>query len=362
MITLSTDYKVIYSEMQNERPKALYWLRKKLGGYKAYDDEMERVKYAARVHGSNQRSEIYTYTSPMGNKWIMFIQAFKTKSAGEVQVTTVSFCMYETFGSVGIFLPIYDPSSQNSGIKGCAIFTSHFFLRASERLGFAYTSEQCLANFITFSSSMSLCFHPKDGDGRTPIDVRIPGAVGRGYMVSRDPLVVEVRTCLRDDMLSRKQQKSVDPLMKFDQVAEYVTTESILNQSIRDPEGALQSSLDRRKSFQMAGGNVKIFDFMWMLHAMTFMYMSRKGFRAIEFYERHYDFTDVLYRLDKEYIERFVDSKSTDKTVGYMCEYIRRYMKTLKYSGYDAGECEKFIRHDYGLSAEVLDDACMLSW
>ena len=37
-------------------------------------------------------------------------------------------------------------------------------------------------------------------------------------------------------------------------------------------------------------------------------------------------------------------------------------MKTLKYTGYDAGECEKFIRHDYGLSAEVLDDACMLSW
>ena len=40
MITLSTDYKVIYSEMQNERPKSLYWLRKKLGEDKAYDDEM----------------------------------------------------------------------------------------------------------------------------------------------------------------------------------------------------------------------------------------------------------------------------------------------------------------------------------
>ena len=93
MITLSTDYKGIYREMQNERPKALYWLRKKLGGYKAYDDEMERVKYAARVRGTNQRSEIYTYTSPMGNKLIMFIQAFKTKSAGEVQITTVAFCM-----------------------------------------------------------------------------------------------------------------------------------------------------------------------------------------------------------------------------------------------------------------------------
>ena len=72
MISLTSEPKVIWDELNEERSKAVYWLEKQFGGAKGIDRERDRLLALAQRTRKDACSEVFKWRSKRGNRWVVY--------------------------------------------------------------------------------------------------------------------------------------------------------------------------------------------------------------------------------------------------------------------------------------------------
>lgn len=208
MINLSTPSKELLDELLSDYKKADYWLTKQLGGLKKQKELGDNLCLKCLKECKELAvSEPVEYISPKGNRWFMYVSARRYKD--HFYTTPLGFCYYETYGSVGAFVPT-QCGSENA--NACVIFTSHFFLRMCSRLNIKVRSRDMVKRFVEYMAGMVLSYRGEGTHAKHEVDVRLPASIGRGRMRDDCDKVIEINTFLKDTELTRKQQKETKAL------------------------------------------------------------------------------------------------------------------------------------------------------
>lgn len=207
MITTTSPSDQILAEMRDEHKRATYWMRKHFGGDKKYEKMRDELLAKAVRERESQASEPVEYKSPRGNRWIAFEYAIYYKDVHTSYTMPYAFCYYETYASVGAFIPGFlSDSTTPSEIASCFIYTDHFFLRFCDRLGVQMRSAAMIKSFIQCVPQQMVTIMDEYGDnGLRKIYVRIPGSIGRGFVRRDNEHVYEIRTYLTDKQMNNKQ-------------------------------------------------------------------------------------------------------------------------------------------------------------
>ena len=211
MINLSTPSKELLEELYSDNKKALFWLQKQIGGERKFFELVHLLQYKARKTGKMASSKTYEYISKNGNKWIssVSVAALKGKKNNIYQVN--GFCYYETYGSIGAFVPLTYTNLNNR--KACVIFTSHFFYQFCERAKIPFRSREMVMAFCRVMPTM--VFNVSNDRGKTEVQCRLPGGVGFGVPRDKDSLVYEIRTYLTDEGLNKRQERVTKDLRRI---------------------------------------------------------------------------------------------------------------------------------------------------
>lgn len=200
MITLHTPTAKIISELNIEKRRAIYWLRKHYHGDAGFNEMLRQLYFEAKEKKKNVCSDVIEYTSTAGNHWMSFSTATYYPKANQAYTQTTALCYHETMQSIGVWLP---GSAVNDDIL---YFTDHFFLRFCDRLGIKdIHSKKVVQKFILHIPG--IVYRDRDvydKHGREYVDCRFPGSIGRGIR-RKDGPIVEIRTFLKDSELSPKQ-------------------------------------------------------------------------------------------------------------------------------------------------------------
>ena len=221
MINLSTPKDQMLAEMLSDEKKARYWFRKQYHGDRGYGRMQDELIEKARASGKDEISEIHEYISPNGNRWMMFEVARHYRKAHTIRTMPHYFCYYETFGSVRAFMTGYDQMDTRQQRPVLLIFTSHFFQRFCERLDLKMRSRWMVQKFCEVIPGYILYpYKEKDPhNGLYPVDIRLPKSLGRGFIVGHN--VVEIRSFIRDDQLTKKQLKETEEVRRLGDELEY---------------------------------------------------------------------------------------------------------------------------------------------
>ena len=265
-VNLSTPADEIIATMRAEIPVALYHFRKPYGGNRKYEKAEDKMLDKALAEQKSHMTDICGYISPAGNRWMTYTMVDYYPKALYAYATHISFIYYETYGSCGAFFPLYNPMNATKKkakeqADGVMIFTSHFFLRMSERTGKAYRSRELIQEFISTKSTQA---SQTDEDGE--VIVKFKGGYGFGVEKSQQPRVVEVRTYLTDKQLSPKQRQKVQTVDAYaDIVGEGMyLPEVALGTAMNDlaNPGKLESELSKRMKALKKVGMDKNIEYM----------------------------------------------------------------------------------------------------
>lgn len=208
MINLSTPNEELINELNSDYRKLGYWMEKKVGGYRKKQELQERLVNKYILTGKIQTSEPLEYISANGNKWYGY---YKTFNIGGIPfANSIGFCYYETYGSIGAFVPVNSKSIE--GCDGVIIFPSHFFLRLSQRLGVGVRSREVIKRFLEMLDNMVIEYKGDGEKRKDEVEVSFSDSVWRGYWKNGDSRVVELNTFLKHTELSRKQERDAKEL------------------------------------------------------------------------------------------------------------------------------------------------------
>lgn len=208
MINLSTPSQELLNELLNDYQKADYWLTKKLGGMKKQKELGDSLCYECILQKKDLAvSDPVEYISPNGNRWLMYVVARRYDD--HFYTTPMGFCYYETYGSIGAFVPTQCGSEDTNA---CLIFTSHFFLRMCDRLRVKVRSREMVKRFVEYMAGMVVSYRGEGTHGKHEVDVRLPASIGRGRMRDDCDKVIEINTFLKDAELTKKQRKETEAL------------------------------------------------------------------------------------------------------------------------------------------------------
>ena len=201
-INLSSDPSDIVATMASELVAVRYQKRKAYGGTRKYEAWKQQLHDKSLSERQDQLSELTEYISPAGNRWIMYSNMEYLPDVHRVLPCHAAFIYYETYGSCGAFFPLFPYGGLTP--NGVTIFTSHFFLRLSERTGIPFRSKTMVQEFVSrnFMRSVSSSNH-KGGE----VSMRFRCGYGLGVVRSTEPFVIEMRTFLADEQLSESQRK-----------------------------------------------------------------------------------------------------------------------------------------------------------
>lgn len=248
MINLSTPSKELLDELWDDYTKADYWLTKKLGGMKKQSEiGHELCRECITNNKEFATSDYVEYISPKGNRWIVFVSARFYDD--HFYTTPMGFCYYETYGSVGAFVPTQCGDFTDK--KGCIIFTSHFFLRMCDRLGVKVRSRSMIKRFVEYVSGMVVGYRGEGNHGKHEVDVRLPASIGRGRLREDSLHVVEVNTFLRDCELTNKQLEETKSLREC---SSKVKLQSLEHLQLRIKKGDVKGVYEHVKNNLLAAG------------------------------------------------------------------------------------------------------------
>lgn len=213
MINLSTPNKELLEELKSDFARADYWLTKKLGGEKKQRQEEHRlVNECIRKNKRFVTGDPVEYISPKGNRWYVWLKAERITDR-MAHPSVQAFCYYETIGSIGAFVPFFGGDDEPE-VNGCAIFTSHFFGRMSERLNIGVRSREMVKRFIEYIRFFYGDTKTGGCHAKKEIDVYLSGALGRGKCRTESGNIYEVNTFLPENMLNTSQREVYDRLRK----------------------------------------------------------------------------------------------------------------------------------------------------
>lgn len=208
MVNLSTPNNELIHELNADYEKLGYWMKKKIGGEK----KLARLQYQLilnyKITGKTQTSEPVEYISANGNKWYGYYKTVKI--GGIIYPNSLGFCYYETYGSIGAFVPVSNKSIE--GCDGCVIFPSHFFLRLSQRLGVGVRSREVIKRFLEMLDNMVIQYKGDSEKRKDEVEVSFSGSVWRGYWKNGDSRVIELNTFLKHTELSKSQKDKAEEL------------------------------------------------------------------------------------------------------------------------------------------------------
>lgn len=264
MINLSTPNSQLITEVYNDYNRAIYWLKKQMGGDKKYEQKRYQMLIQAKKEARTIISDVVEYKSPTGNRWLCFECARYFPDANSSYTEPYAFCYYETLGSVGAFVPVkteYIYKNMESD-KTVVIFTSHFFYQMSKRMDLTYRSREMVRRFLEYIPSLVFSF--REDNGRTGLDVRLPGSIGRGFLRDeKDSAVFEVRTFLRDIELTNYQKKVTKKLRQNADKFKYEPNEVKMNRIMHSdkPDEAFKELYYKDKEkYVLSGGDAQYFD------------------------------------------------------------------------------------------------------
>ena len=259
MINLSTPSKELLDELLSDYKKADYWLTKQLGGLKKQKELGDNLCLKCLKECKELAvSEPVEYISPKGNRWFMYVSARRYKD--HFYTTPLGFCYYETYGSVGAFVPT-QCGSENA--NACVIFASHFFLRMCSRLNIKVRSRDMVKRFVEYMAGMVLSYRGEGTHAKHEIDVRLPASIGRGRMRDDCDKVIEINTFLKDTELTRKQQKETKALREC---ASKVILQPAEQLKMRIKAGDDSVFDDIRKNFDAMKIDPRILDWAYTIH------------------------------------------------------------------------------------------------
>ena len=259
MINLSTPSKELLDELLSDYKKADYWLTKQLGGLKKQKELGDNLCLKCMKECKELAvSEPVEYISPKGNRWFMYVSARRYKD--HFYTTPLGFCYYETYGSVGAFVPT-QCGSENA--NACVIFTSHFFLRMCSRLNIKVRSRDMVKRFVEYMAGMVLSYRGEGTHAKHEVDVRLPASIGRGRMRDDCNKVIEINTFLKDTELTRKQQKETKALREC---ASKVILQPAEQLKMRIKAGDDSVFDDIRKNFDAMEIDPRILDWAYTIH------------------------------------------------------------------------------------------------
>lgn len=259
MINLSKPSKELLDELLSDYKKADYWLTKQLGGLKKQKELGDNLCLKCLKECKELAvSEPVEYISPKGNRWFMYVSARRYKD--HFYTTPLGFCYYETYGSVGAFVPT-QCGSENA--NACVIFTSHFFLRMCSRLNIKVRSRDMVKRFVEYMAGMVLSYRGEGTHAKHEVDVRLPASIGRGRMRDDCNKVIEINTFLKDTELTRKQQKETKALRECASKVILQPAEQ-LKMRIKAVDDSVLD--DIRKNFDAMKIDPRILDWAYTIH------------------------------------------------------------------------------------------------
>lgn len=238
MINLSTPSQELLNELWSDYKKADYWLTKKLGGIMKQKEIGDSLCYECIYQKKDLAvSEPTEYISPNGNRWLMYVVARRYDD--HFYTTPMGFCYYETYGSIGAFVPTQ--CGEASKLNGCIIFTSHFFLRLCDRLGIKARSRAMVKRFIEYIAGMVVSYRGEGTHAKHEVDVRLPASIGRGRLRDDSPRVVEINTFLKDTELTSKQKEETKLLRESASKVDLRTSEYL---KLREKSGDIKGVIN----------------------------------------------------------------------------------------------------------------------
>ena len=225
MINLSTPSKQLLDEFNTDLQKMEYWQRRWHSGRSWI---LKGREYRARWEKERKPfvGERYEYKSQLGNRWYCFDIPFWPEGFDDVVTLHSSFIYYETYASIGAFIPKYIMNKETKLMDDAAvIYTSHFFERYCERLKIPFRSREMVLEFAGI-----IAFNPLqddiDKDGRPIVVSRMPKA-GFTYGVRRDdnPNIIEMRTFLSDKNMTPTK------LRRYEELRERVDDDAFIAES-----------------------------------------------------------------------------------------------------------------------------------
>ena len=254
MINLSTPNEELIKELRTDFNRVRLWfsekhLTKKKIRQLAYILERkcidENLKYTT--------SEPVEYITKSGNRWIVYLKAEKH---GEKTIIhqLQAFCYYETYGSIGAFVPVFNGKS----IDKCTIFSSHFFLRMKQRLGLGMLNKSVLKRFIEYISLLHSEDKGKGSHGEHEAEVYLYGAVGRGIFRDESCNILEVKTFLTESELSKSQLWKLQKLKNF--ATNYISMEHEIIRQRLDNGESVSVHKDYEKNMELIGCDPDTFD------------------------------------------------------------------------------------------------------
>lgn len=209
---------MMVEEIKQDLKGLAYWHKKEM--HKKQFDRLKTDAYSRYVSSCEPTciGDPIEWKSRNGNRWYSVFMLAKSYESNSPTLATVSFIYYDTYGSVGAFLPAFSAYSDNMEMEDApTVFTSHFFLRYCERMGVKMRSRDMVLAFAKEHLMMHAKFHKKDENGTVRIDLNLKQGVGRGILINDgDVRIWEVRTFLAYDQLTRKQREDAVIKMPFD--------------------------------------------------------------------------------------------------------------------------------------------------
>ena len=240
MINLSTPNDILIKELNADYEKLGYWMRKKVGGSKKLAQLQDHLVLKYQLSGKTQTSDPIEYISANGNKWYGYYKTVKI--GGLVYPNSTGFCYYETYGSIGAFVPVSSKSIE--GMDGVIIFPSHFFLRLSQRLGVGVRSREVVKRFLEMLDNMVIEYKGDSDKRKDEVEVSFSDSVWRGHWRNGDKNVVELNTFLKHTELSGYQMRKAKDLQNAQNTYIPRSKETDLQRIMTDPETWVKELLD----------------------------------------------------------------------------------------------------------------------
>lgn len=205
-------------EMEQDLKKLQYWQRKSLNSKEYREAYLAAHKRASETGECQMVGEPHEWKSANGNRWYYQNAVMREPISGEMRDSGLVFVYYETYGSVGAFVPTFDPMANGMVVDNAPIvFTSHFFLRYCERMGLKMRSRDMVMAFINEQARFDVKGLRNGKGGFKGISVQLKNGVGRGVVVREGINTAwEVRTFIPYNMLTKKQREEAVVNYAFD--------------------------------------------------------------------------------------------------------------------------------------------------
>lgn len=219
MITRCTKPGKLVEEFNADRERAMYWQKKKARQTSFQSTGYESMLSTFYHRRNEKRSESIDYVSPKtGNRWLLWWN-FRSRGYGiRPDIRDYQVCYQLTDPYMTVMIASIMKNRDGVTHRGVTVFTSHLFMRLSQRLGVSMTDRMLLIkNFVEeVAESVLDIREPRDGETYHQVICRLPKSWLRGHYIGvNGSYVIRFNTFYTDDSLTYAQRKYLKSFARF---------------------------------------------------------------------------------------------------------------------------------------------------